>query len=156
MSRLNQKIKVQPTIPQSEVDFYILNFKKPTGAMGIILSDVADFCDKHPGQSFFETPLDCLDHALKLHRAMMHQARRLLKGVLTLDELAAVINVMNATALTHGTPGETLRGNIEDIYPSELTVEVDLPAHGFRVLDEFGVGVGSPKKPAAAQIARGG
>ena len=128
MSRLTQKVKVQPTIPQSAVDFYMLNFKKPIGAMGIILSDVADFCDKHPGQSFFETPLDCLDHALKLHRAMMHQARRLLKGVLTLDELAVVISVMNAPALTHGTPGETLRGNIEDIFPEELMVEVDLPA----------------------------
>lgn len=127
MSRLNKKVKVQPTIPQSAVDFYMLNFEKPTGAMGIVLSDVADFCDKHPGQSFFETPLDCLDHALKLHRAMMHQGRRLLKGLFTSDELTAIISVMNAKALTHDTPGETLRGNIEDIYPEELTVKVDLP-----------------------------
>ena len=127
MSRLDKKVKVQPTITQSAVDFYMINFPKPTGVMGIILSEVADFCDKHPGQSFFETPLGCLDHALKIHRAMMHQARRLLKGIFTLNELAAIISVMNSTALTHGTPGETLRGNIEDIYPEELTVKVDLP-----------------------------
>ena len=128
MSRLEQKVKVQPTIPQSVEDFFRLNFEKPTGAMGRVLYAVSEFSDRHPGQSFFETPLDCLEHALNLHRAMMHQARRLLKGVLTLNELAAIISVMNATALTHGTPGETLRGNVEDIFPEELMVEVDLPA----------------------------
>lgn len=127
MSRLTQKVKVQPTIPQGAVDFYTLNFQKPTGAMGEVLSRVSEFCDKHPGQSFFETPLDCLTHALGMHRALMFQGRRLLKGIFTSDELTAIISVMNATALTHGTPGETLRGNIEDIYTSELPVEVDLP-----------------------------
>ena len=128
MSRLSQKVKVQPTIPQSAVDFYMLNFGKPTGAMGIVLSEVADFCDKHPAQTMFETPINCLVHALNTHRAMMNQARRLLKGIFTPDELTAIISVMNSTALTHNTPGETLRGNIEDVYPSELPVEVDLPA----------------------------
>ena len=128
MSRLTQKVKVQPTVMQSVEDFFRLNFEKPTGAMGRVLYAVSEFSDRHPGQSFFGTPLDCLDHALNIHRAMMHQGRRLLKGLFTSDELTAIISVMNATALTHGTPGETLRGNIEDIYPSELPVEVDLPA----------------------------
>lgn len=128
MSRLNQKVKVQPTVIQSVEDFFRLNFEKPTGAMGRVLYAVSEFSDRHPGQSFFGTPLDCLDHALNIHRAMWHQGRRLLKGIFSPEELTAIISVMNATALTHGTPGETLRGNIEDIYPEELPAEVDLPA----------------------------
>lgn len=128
MSRPTQKIKVQPTITQGADDFYRLNFEKPTGAMGRVLEAVSEFCDKHPAQSLFENPMDCLDHALNLHRAMMHQGKRLLKGRFTTDELTAMISAMNATALTHGTPGETLRGNIEDVYPEELPAEIDLPS----------------------------
>ena len=45
-----------------------------------------------------------------------------------MDELTICLSVMNATALTHGAPGETLRGNIEDVYQSELPVSVDLTA----------------------------
>lgn len=139
MSRLTQKVKVQPTIPQGAVDFYTLNFQKPTGAMGEVLSRVSEFCDKHPGQSFFETPLDCLTHALGMHRALMFQGRRLLKGCFTQGELTACISVMNATALTNSMPGETLMGNIEDVYQSELPVDtpIDMLREKIRYLGIF-------------------
>lgn len=127
MSRLAQKVKVQPVISQSAYDWYMINFVKKTGAMGQTIEIVADFCEKHPTATMFETPLDCLDHALNLHRAMMQQGRRLLKGMFTDDELTAIISVMNATALTHSHPGGTLHANIEDVYPEELPVEIDHP-----------------------------
>lgn len=127
MSRLAQKIKAQPTISQSSYDWYMINFTKKTGAMGHTLEIVADFCEKHPASVFFENPLDCLDQALASHRAMMQQGRRLLKGIFSADELTACISVMNATALTHTHPGGTIHANIDDVYPEELPIPVDLP-----------------------------
>lgn len=126
MSRLEQKVKVQPTISQSSYDWYMINFTKKTGAMGQVLEKVAEFCGKHPSSAMFESPLDCLNHALNIHRAMMQQGRRLLKGIFTADELTACISVMNSTALTHTHPGGTLHANIDDVLDYELPVQIDL------------------------------
>lgn len=126
MTRLEKNVKVQPTVPQSAVEFFLKSFKKPASAMSATLTDVAEFCDKHPAIAMFEGPLQMLNHALGLHRAMMFQGKRLLKGIFTEKELTACISVMNATLISNKTPGEVLRGNIEDVLLSELPVEVDL------------------------------
>jgi hypothetical protein len=119
-------IKVQPTIQPETLEWYKTKFKKSTGAMGDVLESVARFGDKHPSASFFESPLDCIDHALTTHRAMMQQGRRLLKGVFTDGELTCCISVMNATGLTHTHPGGTLHAGIDDVLDYELPVQIDL------------------------------
>ena len=118
------KIKVQPTITESTATYYRETFKKPASAMADILENVRDYTEANPTTRMFETPLEMLTWTLETNKAMQRQAKRALKGVFSANELTAIISVMNATILTYGIPGDTLRGNIDDVLPGELPVEI--------------------------------
>lgn len=122
------KEKVQPTIMVDTAKFYRETFKKPTGAMGIILEQFRDYTEGNPAVRMFETPLDLLAWTLETNKAFQRTAKRTLKGHFTREELIVMIEVMNSTALTNGTPGDTLLGNIEDVLPEETSLGMGKPA----------------------------
>lgn len=118
------KIKVQPTMTESTASYYRDNFKKPASAMADILESARDYTEANPTTRMFETPLEMLTWTLETNKAMQRQSKRTLKGVFSANELTAIISVMNATILTYGIPGDTLQGNIDDVLPGELPVEI--------------------------------
>lgn len=123
-----KKVKVQPVIMEGTEKFYRKTFKKSTGAMGIILEQFRNYAEGNPTVRMFETPLDLLTWTLESNKAFQRTAKRTLKGFFTREELGVMIEIMNSTALTNGTPGDTLLGNIEDVLPEETSFGMDKPA----------------------------